>query len=700
MDKPDISIIVPVYNVERYLAECLDSLCSQTHDAIEIICINDGSTDGSLDILERYAAQDNRIRVISQENGGVAHSRNKALDVASGEYVLFVDSDDYIDHHACEILLESARESGADIVAFGGKTFPTMHWADASFAARDTVYTNDSIQALLYEAGSTPLMCNKMYKRALIESKHFRFNEGLKLGEDNAFQFSIFPEANVISYVANKLYYYRGRPDSAVVSRKDKHGEKLCMHFEVVKQVVKDWSSRGLMPGHERELLEWACSFLFNDAPETEFDNRSRFSKEFDVFVDEYFPASACEGLTEPIRERLNFLRRAWQTLETAPLFSVIVTNIDDARDFAGGIASIAFQTEQRMEILLVDEGGNEPFGLLCEEAARHDARVRVVREGGLAQALLSARGTYVLIANAKARYEKTALRHVLTSYRDLEKAGVEPPVLFVISDASGVLGAVDAFSALQPSAAKGMETIPVFSGEDFGERLYDFSSLALENKVFLTSFAQEVVSAMLDGAHVTPVLFCARALAASRAIYVSNLPLLTVESLCFENNDSAGGRGRSFAEDALADEGLRAIPGYGRGVFKLLLSRLESIRNREHFIAYHAEAMPALFASFGPDAFASVPGEPAYWSERFECLRDMPPAGLFDRQNELLIERLVEMNGTNLLMVGDFAAQSSKLAADIEEFYGSISYRTGRAVTFLPRMAVYAIKRVMSKRH
>ena len=149
MSKPDISIIVPVYNVERYLDECLDSLLEQTHRNIEIICVNDGSTDSSLRILERRASEDGRIRVISQENAGVAHSRNIALDAAQGDYVLFVDSDDYIDVRTCELLLSNAHETDADIVVFGGKTFPTMHWADASFASRDAVYKNDSIQALL-----------------------------------------------------------------------------------------------------------------------------------------------------------------------------------------------------------------------------------------------------------------------------------------------------------------------------------------------------------------------------------------------------------------------------------------------------------------------------------------------------------------------------------------------------------------------
>ena len=113
--EPKVSIIIPVYNVEPFLARCLDSVAGQTLRGIEIICVDDGSPDRSIDILNRYAAQDGRIRVISQENRGLGGARNRGFDAATGEFILFVDSDDWIDPAYCERLYEAAREAEADI---------------------------------------------------------------------------------------------------------------------------------------------------------------------------------------------------------------------------------------------------------------------------------------------------------------------------------------------------------------------------------------------------------------------------------------------------------------------------------------------------------------------------------------------------------------------------------------------------------
>lgn len=113
-----ISVIIPVYNVVNYLKECLDSVCNQTYKDLEIICVNDGSTDGSLDILKEYEKQDSRISIISQENKGLSAARNVALDCANGEYIYFLDSDDYIELNALEELYNVSNQKELDIVLF------------------------------------------------------------------------------------------------------------------------------------------------------------------------------------------------------------------------------------------------------------------------------------------------------------------------------------------------------------------------------------------------------------------------------------------------------------------------------------------------------------------------------------------------------------------------------------------------------
>ena len=114
-----ISIIVPVYNVEKYLKECLDSLINQTLEDIEIICINDGSTDNSLAILEEYQKKDSRIKVFSQRNQGVSAARNLGIEKATGEYLTFLDSDDRLELNTCEILYKETIAKNSDFLFFG-----------------------------------------------------------------------------------------------------------------------------------------------------------------------------------------------------------------------------------------------------------------------------------------------------------------------------------------------------------------------------------------------------------------------------------------------------------------------------------------------------------------------------------------------------------------------------------------------------
>ena len=119
MDPSLITIAVAVYNAEKYLRDCMDSVVNQTYQNLEIICVNDCSTDKSLEILEEYAAKDRRIKIITNsQNSGLGVTRNVGIDAAHGEYVLFIDSDDWLDLTACEKLLSKAKENNSDIVFF------------------------------------------------------------------------------------------------------------------------------------------------------------------------------------------------------------------------------------------------------------------------------------------------------------------------------------------------------------------------------------------------------------------------------------------------------------------------------------------------------------------------------------------------------------------------------------------------------
>ncbi len=127
-----VSVIVPVYNVEQYLSACLHSCVNQTLYDIEIICVNDGSTDGSLAILQAFAQRDHRVKIIDKPNGGLSSARNAGIDQANGEMIMFLDSDDYLSLNACERVWTETLEAPTDVIIFGTRIFPNSPRATMS----------------------------------------------------------------------------------------------------------------------------------------------------------------------------------------------------------------------------------------------------------------------------------------------------------------------------------------------------------------------------------------------------------------------------------------------------------------------------------------------------------------------------------------------------------------------------------------
>lgn len=703
MDAPDISIIVPVYNVERYLPSCLDSLTGQTHRNIEIVCVNDGSKDGSGAVLERYAAADDRIRVISHENSGVAHSRNVALDAARGEYVLFVDSDDYIDLRSCELLLANARETGADIVVFGGKTFPTTHWADASFAASDIVYHDDSIQALLYEQGGRPLMCNKLYRRRLIEDGDLRFQEHLKLGEDHAFQFMAFPECKTISFMKDCLYYYRGRADSAIASRKDNHFELVRLHFDVVKYVAEEWRNRGYLVEHGREILEWACTFLYGDFQKSSFDDRAAFSREFEVFIGSCFSQNVRSKVFESLPSQMEQMCGAYRAADASPIFTVLVESLDGCGgdDVRASLQSLGRQTEQRVELFARVQEGQQGFEDVAREHAAHDCRMKVLKGLTLAECVKGARGRSVLCTSSNVVYEETLFEHVLKLSKDdlpLSSADV-----LVLNDANETLEVRDVFDAFQPDPSRPFEIDTTYSFDDLHGRSFEVASLSLTNKIFDAGFLKPLAE---EGGSLEGIALCSLALCRSRALYPTKIPAVTTGGLRFGSSAEAKAfgarfvadllRGSALAEDAAGGNGHDARSSYGLAACSLCMTLLSIVRDPDQFSAVLSEVRAAFSGTWQDVRCLAEERWGAERTERFDLVMEGEDVTAYGSVMSGTVRSLAHLNRGNLLMVGDYAARASKLSSDIEEFYGSISYRVGRAVTFVPRACVNVLKRVL----
>lgn len=211
--EPLISIILPIYNVGDYLAKCLNSIISQTYSNLEILLIDDGSTDGCYDICERYKSSDGRFKVIHKDNAGVSSARNCGIRAMSGQYMTFIDPDDMVAPDYVETLYRSIKDNNSEISICGVKTVFSegLCTADASDRKREVFTAERAIEKMLYQDEIDVSAWGKMYLSSLFEG--IEYPEG-KINEDTAVTYKVFAKANVISFDSYKCYFYVQRPGS------------------------------------------------------------------------------------------------------------------------------------------------------------------------------------------------------------------------------------------------------------------------------------------------------------------------------------------------------------------------------------------------------------------------------------------------------------------------------------------------------
>ncbi len=234
-----VSIIVPVYNVDKYLNKGLDSLINQTLREIEIICINDGSTDNSQQILEEYTKRDPRIIVINKRNEGQSIARNIGIDNATGEYIGFMDSDDWVDLDYFEKLYNNAKENNADIAAAsivrtnGFKSKPHIKISNS-------VIVSDFAQKLeICDIPDHSYVCNKIYKLDKLKEHKIKFEEGI-IYEDVIFTPIVMHKLEKLITVPNINYYYLRRPNSTVQQRNKKANRDSVYAHQKAEEFFKE----------------------------------------------------------------------------------------------------------------------------------------------------------------------------------------------------------------------------------------------------------------------------------------------------------------------------------------------------------------------------------------------------------------------------------------------------------------------------
>lgn len=234
-EQPLISVIIPVYNAEQYLMQCLDSVVNQTYPNLEIICVNDGSEDSSLTILQQYAHKDARVRILEKKNAGVSGARNDGLACAQGSHIMFVDADDWIEPETCEKAIHGMFAYDADIVMWSYISETENRSSQKVIFSQTTVFEKEEVRTKLHRrfigaigeelthpelVDSLCPVWGKLYKRSLIEKSGAKFVDLAEIGsyEDGFFNLEVFGEANKAVYLAEYAYHYRRDTSTSVTS--------------------------------------------------------------------------------------------------------------------------------------------------------------------------------------------------------------------------------------------------------------------------------------------------------------------------------------------------------------------------------------------------------------------------------------------------------------------------------------------------
>lgn len=325
-----ISVIVPCFNVEEYLEECLDSIVNQTFKDIEIICVNDGSTDNTLEILNSYAERDNRFKIISQTNQGLSMARNIGLDNVTGEYVAFIDSDDFFDLNAFEEILEITEEKELDFLMFKLINFDEDTYEKSEFGyfemdfvkeiVGDRVFSFEDIGERFYYMSVTAP--GKLFRHDLI--RDLRFPQDL-IFEDNPFFVEVMFNSKRIYFYDKHLYYRRIRSTSITQSSTDKFYHTIEI-FNMINDITKRYGyfDRFQRILYRRKLSDTHRYLTLVNEEDKEF-YFERMKEDFIKYQDEYLSSEAFYQ----IPRRLQLVFHSAIEVDNYREYELIIENFD-----------------------------------------------------------------------------------------------------------------------------------------------------------------------------------------------------------------------------------------------------------------------------------------------------------------------------------------------------------------------------------
>lgn len=356
-----VSLVIPVYNAERYLDKCLNSVIGQTYKNLEIICVNDGSTDRSLSILNEYASIDDRISVLSKENEGAAIARNLGLKTATGEYIQFVDSDDFFESIMVETLLEKAVTANADVVICRGQIFDdikqrvtgSLSHPDLEYAPDQLSFTWEDCREYICEIADN-YAWNKLFKRQFLLDNDLCFMP-IRLSEDHYISMIAPIVAGRVAVVDIPLINYRKGTGTSLCDRKNSHPEGA---YEGIYPTIGRLKEMGVFDEVKRSYLNVTVRLM-----REYFDSMTEISKIrflYDKYIEEVFPFLDAMKLPEGYFH--DYRVEQWYKLIMSGTLEEILFKV--ARSYGGDMttAPLRFQVpfdkiERNSRIVLVGKG-------------------------------------------------------------------------------------------------------------------------------------------------------------------------------------------------------------------------------------------------------------------------------------------------------------------------------------------------------
>ncbi len=397
-NRPLVSVIVPCYKVEKYLPNCIESVINQTYDNLELILVDDGSPDNCGEICDGYAAKDSRIKVVHKQNGGLSSARNAGMKVMTGDFVTFLDSDDFLHEEALHILVEHAMSYGAQIVQCdfirGSETaFP--HWDGSE---KEEVFDNHTV---FTKFAAKIIVCGKLYKRELLDD--IMMPEGI-INEDDWTTWKIYYKAKQIIVTNRPLYYYTRNPQSIISCAKKKLD---TTYYGAYDERINFFAQKGEKNLEDISRLQFCKSLLLSYSNEQLMDGqrkeiRKRFKDNWKILRTSpsvppfmkilFFGFIVCPQLVSKAA--------ITQTGGGKSKISIIVPCYKVEKYLPNCIESVINQTYDNWELILVDDGSPDGSGRIADEYAKRDERIKVIHKANAGVA--AARNSGVDIAEGE----------------------------------------------------------------------------------------------------------------------------------------------------------------------------------------------------------------------------------------------------------------------------------------------------------